>query len=558
MSQKNKDISITKTNFFYIGLITIIWFVTYILSQIFLEQKLGWDEVNYMSVAKGIISNFDFSSRSYTVMGLIRHGYPSSLINFPIFSIYLAIFFKLFGVSLKIAYFSTWLCALGVCILTYLIFLLLSENNHKLAFLVSISYLFFPGILKTCDSAMMEQMGCFLLCLAVYLILKDYVKGVFNYITVLKFALSFLIIWLYKTLFIGFFFGALFFIILAYSPKITGKKLNTKVPLFLFVSLSYGIFAVLFYILKRFIFLPVAPMMSFSPTLEYEQVYADFLGGFLDNFLQNVINNASSFFYYAVLPYFIYPIVYTQPSSQVFVFVPHVIYLAMYFFLIFVTVVLTFAYWKKLKPEAKLFGGLTLGTILSFNLIFNFLFSTTYENMWRYNVYSLPLFLCYVVVIFSIHFEYAKPFALDHPFVIKVIPTFILIFYLLPLSLSMLNTQLILWNGYHTRAKNNAELVRAFIKDDHPMFIYLNDGAHTPFTDYPIRQVFKDATNEQLVQINKILPKPIEYLFLRPNDWLFANNKDLILKGLPILDNQYEPIGFNNEARVIVYKLKSL
>jgi hypothetical protein len=159
------------------------------------------------------------------------------------------------------------------------------------------------------------------------------------------------------------------------------------------------------------------------------------------------------------------------------------------------------------------------------------------------------------VVLFSIHVEYAKPFALDHPFVIKAIPTFILIFYLLPLSLSMLNTQLVLWNGYHTRAKNNAELVRAFIKDDHPMFIYLNDGAHTPFTDYPIRQVFKDATNEQLVQINKILPKPIEYLFLRPGNWLFENNKDLLLMGSPIINDQYKFYGYHKDAQVIVYRI---
>ncbi len=547
---------INRTNWIYIGLITLIWFVVYILAQIFLEQKLGWDEVNYMSTAKGIAADFDFSSRTYTIMGLIKHGYPSSLINFPIFSIYLAGFFKLFGASLKVAYFSTWLCALGVCILIYLIFLLLSENNRKLAFCTSISYLFFPGILKTCDSAMMEQMGCLLLCLAVYLILKDYVKGTFNYITVLKFSLSFLIIWLYKSLFVGFFFGALIFILFAYNSKISGKKLNTKIPLFLFVTLSYGIFAVLFYILKKFVFLPVAPMMSFSPALEYSQVYADFLGGFLNNFLQNAINNIITFFVYAVAPYFIYPIAYTHPSSQVFVFVPHVIYLAMYFFLTFITIVLTFAYWKKLKPEVKLFVGLTLGTIISFNLIFNFLFSTTYENMWRYNVYSLPLFLCYIAIIFRTHFEYAKPFALEHPIVIKVIPSFILIFYFLPLSLSLLNTQLVLWNGYHIRAKNNAELVRSFIKDDSPGFIYFNDGLHTTLTDYPIRQVFKDATNEQLLQVNKILPEPIKYLFLKPTDWLFVNNKDLIIKGSLILNNQYETIGFNNEAQVVVYKLR--
>ncbi len=544
-----------KSNFFYIGLITVIWLVTYILSQILLEQKLGWDEVGFMSVAKGIADNFNFSSRSYTVMGLIKQGYPSNLINFPIFSIYLAVFFKLFGASLKVAYFSTWLCALGVCILIYLILLLLLENNQKLAFIVSASYLFFPGVLKTCDSAMMEQMGCFLLSLAVYLILKDYVKGTFNYGTVLKFSLSFLIIWLYKSLFVGFFFGALVFILFAYSSKISGKKLNTKIPLFLFITLSYGIFVVLFYVLEKFVFLPVSPMMSFFMIHDPRQLYADFLGGFFYDFFENAISNIVRFFAYAVIPYFIYPTTYVQPSSKVFAFMAHVIYLAMYFFLTCVTMILTCACWKRLLPQARLFVGMTLGTIISFNLIFNFLFSTTYENMWRYNIYSLPLFLCYVTLILNANYQYIKPFVQEHPLVTKALLSFVLVFYCLPLSLSMLRTQLIIWNIYNQTAKSNAVLIKAFIKDEHPKFIYLNDGTHTTFTDYPICQVFKDATNEQLEIINKILPEPIEYLFLRPDDWLFKNNKDLILMTSPIINDQYKFCGYNKETQTFGYRI---
>lgn len=178
----------------FLSVIIIVWFVTYLITQVFLEQKLGWDEIGYMGVAKGITSDFDCSARSYTVMGILKHGYPTHFINFPVFSIYLAIFFKLFGASLKVAYFSSWLCALGVCILIYRTFLLFSEKNYKLAFFCSLAYLFFPGILKTCDSAMMEQAGCFLLSLCFYLVARDYVKGNFNLVTVLKFAFSFLVI----------------------------------------------------------------------------------------------------------------------------------------------------------------------------------------------------------------------------------------------------------------------------------------------------------------------------------------------------------------------------
>src|SRR3989338_2881547 len=115
-----------KGKFFYPLLIFIVWLVAYIISQLLFDQKLGWDEVAYMSVAKGIADNFDFSARTYTVMGLIKHGYPTHFINFPIFPVYLAVFFKLFGSSLYVAYFANWLLALGVLLLLYFIFLMLS------------------------------------------------------------------------------------------------------------------------------------------------------------------------------------------------------------------------------------------------------------------------------------------------------------------------------------------------------------------------------------------------------------------------------------------------
>ena len=253
-----------KGKFFYPLLIFIVWLVAYIISQLLFDQKLGWDEVAYMSVAKGIADNFDFSARTYTVMGLIKHGYPTHFINFPIFPVYLAVFFKLFGSSLYVAYFANWLLALGVLLLLYFIFLMLSENNHKISFLVSMSYLFCPGILRNCDSAMMEQGGCFLLCLFVYFILKDYHSGKFNYFTVIKFAFTFLILWMYKSLYVGIFFGLLAFIFLAYNSKLSGKELNTRVRLPIFLIMSYGLFVLFYYLLSKFVFLPVAPMLTFT------------------------------------------------------------------------------------------------------------------------------------------------------------------------------------------------------------------------------------------------------------------------------------------------------
>ena len=544
-----------KSNYFYIGLIVLIWLITYLVCQVLFDQKLGWDEVAYMSVAKGITENFDFSARAYTVMGILKHGYPTHLINFPIYPIYLAIFFKLFGCSLKIAYFSTWLSALGVCILIYYIFLLISEDNKKLAFLVSMSYLFSPGIIKNCDSALMEQTGCLLLCLAVYFILKDYVSGNFNHFTILKFSFSFLILWIYKSLFIGFFFGAFVFICLAYNSKISGKKLNTKIPLFLFLTLSYGIFAVLFCILAKFVFLPVAPMMTFADIQGAQQLYADFLGGAFVNFPENLIKNMKDFFTIIVSPYFIYPTYYSKYAPSLLLSTSNIILVGVYFFILLIVSTLTLASWKKLSPQAKLFVSLTLGTILTFNFIFNFLFTTTFGNIWRYNLYSLPLYLCTLGIVLKTNYEYLKPFVFDHPRAGSTI--FILFFVLgyIPLYLSTIKQYLFMEDAYHTTAKNNSKIVDTFVQNENPQFIYFSDGIHSTFLRYPMKQVMKEATNEQLEQINKILPKSIEYLFLRPSDWLFQNNQDLILKGAPIINEQYKYLGFDKDAQIVVYKL---
>ena len=377
----------------------------------------------------------------------------------------------------------------------------------------------------------------------------------FNLGTLIKVIFSFLIIWLYKSLFIGFFFGVLLFILLAYNSKLSGKEIKTKFPVLVFIFLSYGIFAVLFYLVKKFVFLPVAPMMTFTPSIEMNQTYADFLGGFLSNLPGNLKTNILSFLQYIALPCFIYPTAYTNPASQFFVFIPYVVCVVISFILFLVAIVLTFTGWKKLSPQARLFCSLTIGSVISFNVIFNFLFTTTFENVWRYNIYSLPFFLCYIIVVLRANYDYLKPFVTDHPFATKTLMAILFVFVWCPLCLSMYNLQAALEQRYHYRAKMNREVVKAFINNNTPAFIYFNDGIHTTFTDYPIKQVMKDATNEQFLQINKILPEPIEYLFLKPNDWLFQENQEKILKNEPILNNMYKSYGFNNDYQIVVYKL---
>lgn len=542
---KSATQSTDKTNLIYVGLIFIVWLITYIICQLIFKQKLGWDEVAYLSVARGIAEDFDFSARSYTIMGLLKQDYPSHLINYPIFSIYLAVFLKLFGIHLKVAYFANWLASLGICILIYFMFLMISEKSYRIAFVASLSYLFAPGMLRNIDSAMMEQAGCFLLALSSFLILRDYYKGVFNYFTALKLSLCFLILWLFKTLFIGFFVGSFIFIFLVYKRKI---------PFFLFVSITYGVFVILFYIVKKFVFYPLSPMMTFSPIQETRQIYADFLGGYLNNFPEYPLKAITYFFTNILGAYFIYPAPFMNYPGDLLNTPGNFIFLGVYMFLLFVMIALTFACWKKLSSIQRIFVCFTLGTIVSFNSIFNLLLMSYHSNIWRYNMYYLPIYICCLALLLKVNYSYIEPFVLEHLCVSKFLLSLFLIFGYFPLFLTLVVHYTYLHEWYHNTAKNNAEIVESFIKGHSPKFIYITSGTHTSYTTYPVKQIFRDATNEQLLKVNEILPEPIEFLFLKPNDWLFKNNQEAILNEGPILDGKYKLFGYNNQAQVVVYK----
>ena len=93
---------------------------------------------------------------------------------------------------------------------------------------------------------------------------------------------------------------------------------------------------------------------------------------------------------------------------------------------------------------------------------------------------------------------------------------------------------------YHDIAAANTVMVSDVIGTTTPMFVYLNKGSHIPLVSYPVRQVMMDATNDQLLRVNTILPQAIEYLFLRVDkDLLWAANRDALLARKPILNNEY-------------------
>lgn len=109
-------------------------------------------------------------------------------------------------------------------------------------------------------------------------------------------------------------------------------------------------------------------------------------------------------------------------------------------------------------------------------------------------------------------------------------------------------------NYYHNLGQTNSNIVRKYVGDSRPMFVYFNIGQHTTWNLYPTRVILMEATNKQIKKLNSKLPKPIEYLFLQPTNNLFKENQALILNGKPIIDNWYTFYGLDSVNKVIVYK----
>ena len=74
-------------NFLFIGCIFLIWLITYIICTIVWEQRIGLDETSYLSTAKGISESFDFNSRFFTVLGILKYGFPHHTHHYPLYPI---------------------------------------------------------------------------------------------------------------------------------------------------------------------------------------------------------------------------------------------------------------------------------------------------------------------------------------------------------------------------------------------------------------------------------------------------------------------------------------
>ncbi len=543
-----------KAKYLYPALIFFIWLIIYVICTLCWEQKIVWDENSYLSTAKGIVKDFDFSTRTTTVLGTIKYPFPQHTHHYPVYSTYLAIFFKLFGTSINVAYFSTWLCGLVVCIFVYLTMLLMT--NHRLfSFFTGITFLFLPRIVDYCDSAMMEVPGCALVSIFTYFIFKDISKGKINIVL-----LAIAAIWLYffKSLFIGIVFGFIILIFMLCNVKQMGLSVKTKRPWYAHLFIYLGVFSSIYFIFTKYIFLPLAPMMNFDRKTEILGTYADFAGGFFHNPINNAINNFSGFIQNVVIYYFPrFPmLVLGMDTEAMYNFSPAWLEFGLYYLIFIYIVVFLFLSWKELLPVHRAFIVLTITSILILNTIFNLIAGSCIGVRCRYNLLYVPLLLISSGIILWVNRKYFLPFMCEYKKGSSVIALIFILLVYVPLNLDALRISQ--WNKdlYHGIAHKNAEIVRKFVGNINPMFIYFNTGQHTNWDLYPMRVVLMDMSNDQLKLINHKLPKPIEFLFLQPENPLFKENEANILKGQPIVDNSYVYYGVDLENKVVVYRLQ--
>ncbi len=556
MHEHQKPIrALWNTNYIWIILLVGIGLSFYTVNHLWFQELLGWDEVDHFSIAQGISRDFDFSTRQYMVLDIIKYGYPLHHSNYyPLFHTYLALFFKLFGESPSVAYFANWVAAIGASIFIYYIALRLYPRSRRFAFFTALAYFLIPGIWRNIHtSSLMEPLGACLLAIATLVVLAEYQKKKFTALTILKFSLLLLLIFLYKMTLFGFLFGIAAFIIVAYHKKWSGDARISSIPLPLFLLAIYGAFALLFLLASRFLFYPMPSFFPHLPTQESAELYNSFLGGFFQNLWGNLWGNVYHFFRTMTIFHLIYP---AQPTPYL---TSYMIFARYFFFLFFAAIFICAMAWKKLESSSRLFVILAAVSILAMNTATNIFTRMDQENIHRYNLYYLPLFVPLIALAAKIFFEYLRTFITEHPWGSKILAAWTLAIFFIPLFATMFVHQLALERRYHKVGTLHARIIQHFIRGYTPQFVYFNKGTHTTEISYPVRVVSQNATNEELLKINEILPEPIAFLFLRSNDMLYKNNRADIEAKKSILDGRYR---YENRIKIpeknvdiVVYRL---
>ena len=214
-----------------------------------------------------------------------------------------------------------------------------------------------------------------------------------------------------------------------------------------------------------------------------------------------------------------------------------------------------------MTPVMRVFSALSVGSIIAFNIILNTIAIEGPENIHRYNLNYLPLYLPFISIIFYANLGYLARFMEEHRRIAQYLAGLVIAIFYVPLFLTMFKHQISLLHRYNTLGSRTSKIITAFIRDSKPAFIYLNRGAHTHFISYPVRVVSEQATHEQFVKVNTILPEPMKFLFLTERDWLYQENREEIEQKKSIFNGQYAYQGSGvlpgkNQDKVMVYMLK--
>ena len=179
------------------------------------------------------------------------------------------------------------------------------------------------------------------------------------------------------------------------------------------------------YILAKFIFPPLAPMLSFLSRVEgAEGSYADFAGGFFSNPFENLRLNLEMFFTNIILRYFNYSIVSMNGLDPFYISIPEANELAIYFLTLIFVLISLIALWKKLSYIQKYVIIFSLVSIFSMNLVYVVFFGGAVGLLCRYNLIYLPLVIISFMIIVS---TYSKEFIEEQKKIIVVLVSILLL-----------------------------------------------------------------------------------------------------------------------------------
>lgn len=432
----------------------------------------------------------------------------------------------------------------------------MTNNNGLFSFFLAISFLYLPKLTVYCNSAMMEMPGCALLSILTFLVFKEISKG---RVSSLLIALAALFLYLYKGLFIGIIFG--FISLIIFLTRHRGFEFRRKIKSLSELTIYLGTMFVTYFVLTKFIFLPLAPWFNLLPKHEVANgTYADFAGGFFNDISGNLKEHLILFINRFILHY--YPFLTNFFLKEDKPFYPIINYwfeLGIYLLVFFYMTVFSFFIWKRLLAIQKAFILFTVVSIIAFNIIYLTVGGCTGIGLfYRYSIIYFPLLVISIGIISWVTFnEFAYSTFKSKIRIYFLLLSFIILVYI-PIYFSsylVINPDT---SWYQDSASINSKIISKFIRGTKPMFIYIRGGSLGIWKLFPLREVFMEATNEQIKKINSILPHPIEYLFLQPGNQLAEENKSLILQGLPIIDGLYTYYGADIKNNFYVYKLKTI